>query len=49
MKFKFVFLASLGLTTLFVSCKKEETVVKAQVVKEITVSLAAANENPQPT
>jgi len=48
MKTKFLLLASLGLSTFLVSCKKEETVAKAQVVKEITVSLAAANENPQP-
>lgn len=50
MQSKFLLLASLGLSTLLVSCSKDdETVVKAQVVKEMTIPLAAVNENPQPT
>lgn len=36
-------------TAIFASCKKSDSAPEAQVVKEIMVSLAAANENPQPT
>jgi hypothetical protein len=48
MTFKNLLLASLGLTTFLVSCEKKETTPQPQLWKEITVSLAAANENPQP-
>ncbi len=41
-------LSFLLLVVLSSSCKKSETIPQAQLVKEITVSLAAANENPQP-
>lgn len=41
-------LAFLGFSTLLVSCEKKETVIQPQLLKEITVTLAAANENPQP-
>lgn len=39
----------LAATAIFTSCKKSDTAPEAQLVKEIMVSLAAANENPQPT
>jgi hypothetical protein len=45
---KNVLLLSLGLCVFLVSCEKNETAPQPQLVKEITVSLAAANENPQP-
>lgn len=45
--FKLV-LSIIALTATVSSCKKSESTPEAQVVKEITVSLAAANENPQP-
>jgi len=45
---KNVLLLSLGLCVFLVSCEKNETVPQPQLVKEILVSLAAANENPQP-
>jgi len=48
MNFKNVLLTSMGISTFLVSCEKKETVIQPQIVKEITVSLAAANENPQP-
>lgn len=32
----------------FISCEKNDAVVKPSILKEITISLAAANENPQP-
>ena len=48
MNFKNLLLASLGLTTFLVSCEKNETAPQPQILKKITVSLAAANENPQP-
>lgn len=31
-----------------ISCEKEEVVAKPQILKEISIPLAAANENPQP-
>ena len=38
-----------SLTVLGISCSKStDTAPAAQLVKELTVSLAAANENPQP-
>ena len=43
-----VFLVTLGLSIFLVSCEKKETVPPPQLLKEIVVSLAAANENPQP-
>lgn len=48
MIFKNVLVAFLLFSTFLVSCEKEETAIQPQLVKEITVSLAAANENPQP-
>jgi hypothetical protein len=48
MTFKNVLLVSLGLSTFMLSCKKKEVIVQPQIVKEISVSLAAAYENPQP-
>lgn len=47
MIFKNVLLA-LGLSIFLLSCEKKETVIQPQLLKEITVSLAAVNENPQP-
>lgn len=46
---KNLLLASLGISTFLVSCEKNETVPPPQILKEIVVSLAAANENPQPS
>ncbi len=48
MKFFKLSLSIIAFGAFFSSCKKSETAPQAQVVKEITVSLAAANENPQP-
>lgn len=48
MIFKNSMLTFLGLSAFLLSCEKKEVVPAPQVVKEITVSLAAANENPQP-
>lgn len=48
MKKVFVFNCMLGMAFLAVSCKKDNQAPAATMVKEITVSLAAANENPQP-
>lgn len=42
-------LSIIALAVFFSACKKSDTTPPAQLVKEITVSLAAANENPQPT
>ena len=44
-----LFVSIIAATALFASCKKNEAAPEAQLVKEIMVSLAAANENPQPT
>lgn len=44
-----LFASIIAATALFASCKKNDSAPEAQVVKEIMVSLAAANENPQPT
>lgn len=38
----------IALSVLAISCKKNDSAPAATMVKEITVSLAAANENPQP-
>jgi hypothetical protein len=43
-----LFASIIAATTLFASCKKNDSAPEAQLVKEIMVSLAAANENPQP-
>lgn len=48
MKKNYLFLCLISTTLLAVSCKKDETAPMATMVKEITVTLAAANENPQP-
>ncbi len=48
MNHKNAFLATFCLFTFLVSCEKKETVIVPLVIKEISVSLAAANENPQP-
>lgn len=45
----YLFASIIAATALFASCKKNDSAPEAQVVKEILVSLAAANENPQPT
>ncbi len=44
-----LFVSIIAATALFASCKKNDSAPEAQLVKEIMVSLAAANENPQPT
>jgi len=44
-----LFVSIIAATALFASCKKTDSAPEAQLVKEIMVSLAAANENPQPT
>jgi len=49
MKNSKLFLSVFALSAFFASCKKSESTPQAELVKEITVSLAAANENPQPT
>lgn len=35
-------------SSFFISCEKKDAVGKPSILKEITISLAAANENPQP-
>lgn len=49
MKKNYLLTILIGLTVLGISCSKStDTVTPVQLVKELTVSLAAANENPQP-
>jgi len=49
MKKIIVFNCVFAITLLAVSCKKDNQAPAPTMVKEITVALAAANENPQPT
>lgn len=45
---KIIIFSSFAITLFAVSCKKDNQAPAATMVKEITVALAAANENPQP-